>query len=886
MPSNHPACSPSVFGHTNNPDKSPFGTTSPFGAQTGGSNSSSTGVFVGTQASSPEESTSVFGPSSSPAFGRSTPAFGTPSSPAFGTTSTSPFGGSSVFEQNPASECPGFTIPSSPFGNPSQESQPTMSVLCTPTLEASNKPAFGVSGIPASATSVTPAFGVSSIPASGSNSTPAFGSTGSAFGVSNSPFGSTTPAFGTLPPRACCSTPSTGSSFSFASAPAFDHSPTPFGVTSIPVSPFGAHATTSAFGDHGFSLFNQPPVGSRVYSYAQTPEEVDWRSGPQPLNLESISAMPAYKGKTHEELRWEDYQSGDKGGPNPASQSSDGTEFKTNNMRSNLFSTPFRPATSPFSSARSTNPFAQTTFGTPRFVSSSHTLKSSPFWPPTSNPSTPAQSQTPSPSSYPFGTPTSPSPFGTPDTSNPFGPAQAQTPSVFYTTPSNPFGPPTSHSFFGTPNTSGFGTPSSIPTFGVSVTVALGAPATPVFGASSSPAFTASITPAFGSLPTPAYGATSFSFSFSFPVFGQSASALGNSPFGAHAAAPDFASYGSGQPYQQHVGSVSPPYAQTSKIFSSNGTQPAEKLESISATRTYKEKCLEEVRWDDYQSGDKGGQTSNLSGSAQSQTPSSFRATNIFGATTPSPFGTPNTSNSGTSTSIFGTTQARGTNSMFANTQASHLFQSSSAAIGQMNTGPYFGQSTSPSFGFSTPIGTKNTSSSGTSTTSPGFGARTSPSPFNTPNTSTSVSGSTPGLGATMSPSPFGTPNTSSASATSNTSNTSPSPFETSNTSTCVSGLTPCFGAITLPSSFGSESSMGIAFEQSTSAFSQSNASEGMFASTPLSTSSMGFNQTTSSFSTSSQFAQPTQSPVSSHLGETTGGTGSPSNVSIDDQAD
>ena len=29
--------------------------------------------------------------------------------------------------------------------------------------------------------------------------------------------------------------------------------------------------------------------------------------------LESISAMPAYKEKSHEELRWEDYQLGDKG---------------------------------------------------------------------------------------------------------------------------------------------------------------------------------------------------------------------------------------------------------------------------------------------------------------------------------------------------------------------------------------------------------------------------------------------------------------------------------------------------------------------------------------------------------------------------------------------
>jgi hypothetical protein len=33
----------------------------------------------------------------------------------------------------------------------------------------------------------------------------------------------------------------------------------------------------------------------------------------QPGRLESISAMPVYKDKSHEDLRWEDYQLGDKG---------------------------------------------------------------------------------------------------------------------------------------------------------------------------------------------------------------------------------------------------------------------------------------------------------------------------------------------------------------------------------------------------------------------------------------------------------------------------------------------------------------------------------------------------------------------------------------------
>lgn len=48
---------------------------------------------------------------------------------------------------------------------------------------------------------------------------------------------------------------------------------------------------------------------------AYTPTaEVDGGTGTQAAaKLESISAMPVYKEKSHEELRWEDYQLGDKG---------------------------------------------------------------------------------------------------------------------------------------------------------------------------------------------------------------------------------------------------------------------------------------------------------------------------------------------------------------------------------------------------------------------------------------------------------------------------------------------------------------------------------------------------------------------------------------------
>jgi nuclear pore complex protein Nup98-Nup96 len=52
--------------------------------------------------------------------------------------------------------------------------------------------------------------------------------------------------------------------------------------------------------------------GSRVARYSATSEENSGTSG-QIGNLNSISAMPFYKDKSHEELRWEDYQLGTKG---------------------------------------------------------------------------------------------------------------------------------------------------------------------------------------------------------------------------------------------------------------------------------------------------------------------------------------------------------------------------------------------------------------------------------------------------------------------------------------------------------------------------------------------------------------------------------------------
>ncbi|KAF6142180.1 hypothetical protein GIB67_037098 [Kingdonia uniflora] len=86
----------------------------------------------------------------------------------------------------------------------------------------------------------------------------------------------------------------------------------------------GNQATTSTYfsTSSGQSAFPGQRGTSRMTPYTSKPE-VDGVAGTHgPGNLQSISAMPAYEKKNHEELRWEDYQLGDKGYPNFSGQPS------------------------------------------------------------------------------------------------------------------------------------------------------------------------------------------------------------------------------------------------------------------------------------------------------------------------------------------------------------------------------------------------------------------------------------------------------------------------------------------------------------------------------------------------------------------------------------
>ncbi|OMO95172.1 Peptidase S59, nucleoporin [Corchorus capsularis] len=400
--------------------KPSFGSATPFGSQTGGSifGGTSTGVFGASQSSSPFSSTTAFGASSAPAFGSSMPSFGSSSTPAFGSSSSF---GSPAFGQKPAFGF-GSTTPSSPFGSTAPQSQPAFGggifgsstpfgstqsafgatstpafgststpafgATSTPAFGATSTPAFGSTSTPGFGATSTPAFGATSTPAFGSTGSPAFGSTGTAFGVSNAPvfgtgsaFGaSSTPAFGASSSPAfgtstsafgASSTPAFGASstpsFSFGSSPAFGQSSSafgssPFGSTGFGAqsSPFGSQSSAPAFGS---TSFGQQPFagqrgGSRVAPYMPT-TEADGGSGTQQAKLESISAMAVYKDKSHEELRWEDYQLGDKGGPQPAAQPSGGMGFNA----SPAPTTPFGNSTFGQTSANlfpstSTNPFS------------------------------------------------------------------------------------------------------------------------------------------------------------------------------------------------------------------------------------------------------------------------------------------------------------------------------------------------------------------------------------------------------------------------------------------------------------------------------------------------------------------------------------------------
>ncbi|PQP94688.1 nuclear pore complex protein NUP98A [Prunus yedoensis var. nudiflora] len=499
----HPAFGSSIFGSS-----TPFGGSSqpPFGATSSAALRSTTKFpFRSTEAATGVSSSPGFGPalgfyiSSTPASGSSSSIFGTSSNPTSATSSTPGFTCGSTEAATGVSSFPsvgsghGFYVSSTPASCSSSSLFRTSS---NPTSAASNTPGFTCG--------CTAATGVSSFPSVGSghgfyvSSTPASGSSSSTFGTSSNPTSavSNTPGFGSTTQP---SHPAFGKST--ITFPSSQFGPScPSGAQS---SPFGAQSKT--FGNTAFriSASGGQRWGSRVPPY--TPTEPDDCVGLETRgDLQSISAMPIYGDKTHEELRWQDYQLGDRGGPVPAG----GSCF-------------------PLSTSNILNP-------APTFAQTSSSL------------------------------------FNTSTPSNIFAP---EIPSFSFTgsrTSSIPF---TSSTFPLSTSSSLFTTSSSSPS---------------VFRQASSPSLFSSSAP---SNPAPRTDSTSNSGLFNSP-FGVQSTTCGNTACGISASGGQFG------------GSRVAPYTKTA---GPDGGSLSGLYQSICGMRIYGDKSHEELRWQDYQLGDRGG---------------------------------------------------------------------------------------------------------------------------------------------------------------------------------------------------------------------------------------------------------------------------------------
>ncbi|XP_028103447.1 nuclear pore complex protein NUP98A-like isoform X6 [Camellia sinensis] len=473
--------------------------------------------------------------------------FRTASSSGFGANSSKPpFGASSspIFGSSPSVFSSSFSFSTNPSGTTS--SQPIFGTTSAPLFGASISPSpFGV---PSSSISST----FESVPTN-TMSTPLFGSVSAQSPLSqsvapsfqkqtNDEFEQSTFSFtpGIVPsfvPTSMSGTASTGNEcggnlfartqFGSPTSPAGFSQTIPSTIapfqqvqtahtTGVPIGNFsqsvtGTETVTSSFGSANFgqSAFGSQHGGNRGAVYTKTDHEEDG------VKLGSIAAMPIYENKSHEELRWEDYLSGDKGGIGFGASATQSNRFTASYLSGQPASSPFYSTSSSFFVSQ-TPAFASAGFG----ASSTHGLVSSVF----------------APSSFanPFGQ-SSANPFSSSNPSNPFTsktPTFGSTVFEASTAPalsSSPFQTSACHCgtrslstpcVFGTASASGFGTNTSKPPFGAS--------SSPIFGSSpsvfsSSFSFstnssgTTSSQPIFGTLSAPVFPANNSSSPFGAP---------------------------------------------------------------------------------------------------------------------------------------------------------------------------------------------------------------------------------------------------------------------------------------------------------------------------------------------------------------------------------
>ncbi|KAL3620735.1 hypothetical protein CASFOL_035647 [Castilleja foliolosa] len=242
----------------------------------------------------------------------------------------------------------------------------------------------------------------------------AFPSTTSGFGInSNSANASTSSVFGVPNPSGFATGFTTGTSYVFPSTTSG------FGINSTNI--FGIKSLTESPG----MMKLKPTTGSRLSPYSATRVVVEVSGKKCTEKLQSISAMPVYETKSHEELRLEDYELLRNKGDGPKNCDTQRSPFE-----------PVKPNNNPFSVSNN-NTTSSTFFPSPSPISGNSTselvqpqpfnAKPNPFSLPNTNPS-PYQPQ-----------PTKPNPFSLPSP-NP-SPFQPQGPQPFNANP-NPFSLP------------------------------------------------------------------------------------------------------------------------------------------------------------------------------------------------------------------------------------------------------------------------------------------------------------------------------------------------------------------------------------------------------------------------------------------------------------
>ena len=221
----------------------------------------------------------------------------------------------------------GFGAPATPaFGQTAFGAQPAA-------------PAFGAAPAPAFGATAAPAFG--GAPAFGA-AAPAAPTFGAAFGASTGAFGSAAPAFGAT---ASAAAPAFGAT---TTSPGFGGGA--FGAPAAAASsPFGAPQQSNVFGaaTGGSPGFGQPAMGTRNVAFAKHQEKETSSTGATSYSsYVTITAMPAYNGKSTEELRWEDYQQGVKSSAAGPVQPAAGTGgvFGTTAPAASPFGAPPAPA--------------------------------------------------------------------------------------------------------------------------------------------------------------------------------------------------------------------------------------------------------------------------------------------------------------------------------------------------------------------------------------------------------------------------------------------------------------------------------------------------------------------------------------------------------------